>query len=381
MSDPILRTVTIEERAQAKPAVELSLKDTIHKIAKPFVIGFTVVFALIGLALIAAFIAVNLHLTDTSGIVDRQADEFWKENGGTGGPILTSNTFFTQKNYCNLKRLKKDYPGTFLRIFNLALNEKDELAQHNLNVAIENLDRNECATETGMTSKREFELLADVVDNENLFIFAGTEEWEFFKDSVVKDVEVIKKVERQTGIKSRVLVAQLVAEQMRLFHSDRPFFKKAISPLKVLASMSQFSWGVLGIKEETAKSIEKNLKDTTSPYYLGTEYEHLLDFKTPNTDDERFKRITHYRDHYYAYLYAALFNKQVIAQWYREGVDISNRPEILATLYNIGFRNSKPNPDPQTGGAELTINGKRYSFGRVAYSFYYSGELLDEFPQ
>lgn len=353
----------------------------ITKIVRPLVTAFVVVFALIGFALIAAYTAVNLHLTNTDGIIDRQTDEFWKQSGGGTGSVLVSNTFYTKKNYCLLKSLSKKHPSTFIRIMNLVRKNKEELAQHNLNVATENLNISECRGKTGTLSRRDFETLSESTEEEKLFIFSGTEEWDFFKEAVVKDTDVLRRVERETGIKSRILVAQLVAEQMRLFHSDRPFFKKAISPLKVLASMSQFSLGVLGIKEETALKIEENLKNPDSVFYPGAEYDHLLDFETTDTDAERFKRLTHYRNHYYAYLYAALYNKQIIAQWKNSGVDISKRPEILATLYNIGFRNSKPNPDPQTGGAELTIDGKKYSFGRVAYSFYYSGELLDEFPQ
>ena len=109
----------------------------------------------------------------------------------------------------------------------------------------------------------------------------------------------------------------------------------------------------------------------------------MLDFSpTPtNLEQARFERITDKTDHYYAYLYAALFNKEIIAQWQKKGFDISNRPEILATLYNIGFVHSDPNGSPQIGGAEIDINGNKYSFGRIAYDFYYSGELLDEFPQ
>ncbi|MEI6420555.1 MAG: hypothetical protein WCO30_02875 [bacterium] len=91
-------------------------------------------------------------------------------------------------------------------------------------------------------------------------------------------------------------------------------------------------------------------------------------------------RITDEHDHYFAYLYAALFNKQIITEWQKAGFDISNRPEILATLYNIGFSHSEPKDDPQIGGAEIDISGKTYSFGGLAYEFYYSGELLNELP-
>ena len=145
--------------------------------------------------------------------------------------------------------------------------------------------------------------------------------------------------------------------------------------------MTQFSWGIFGIKKETATEIENNLKNKSSDFYLGSEYESALNFKTQDTDQERFYRITDDSNHYYAYLYAAIYNKEIISQWNKAGIDISNRPEILATLFNIGFKNSTPNDNPQTGGSELEINGTKYSFGRFAYEFYYSGELADDFPQ
>lgn len=393
MSRNIFRHIPLEERMHWHtnvPEEKQTLATSLKRIVKPFLVMAVVIFALIGGGLVTAFIAVNTHITSGEGYVDKQAEGFWDGTTNTGAvaqSIKGTDSFFNGQNYCNLKRLKTEYPGTFLRILNLALNNKKDLAQDNLNVATEGFvaKNGEDFSCDEMFSKditkKDFEVLADVIDDTDLFIFAGTEEWEFFKKSVVKDIDVIKKVELETGIKSRVIVSQLVAEQMRLFYSNRPMFKKAVAPLKVLASMSQFSWGVLGIKEDTATAVERNLKDTTSPYYPGSEYENLLDFKTETIADERFKRITDYRNHYYSYLYAALYNKQIIAQWYKSGKDISNRPEILATLYNIGFRNSEPNDDPQTGGAEFTIEGKKYSFGRIAYNFYYSGELLDEFPQ
>jgi hypothetical protein len=145
--------------------------------------------------------------------------------------------------------------------------------------------------------------------------------------------------------------------------------------------MTQFSWGVLGIKPETAMKIEDNLKSPDSVFYPGPEFEKLLDFQSKNINQERFLRITNSDDHYYAYLYGALYNKEIISQWQKAGFDISDRPEILATLYNIGFDHSNPSANPKVGGAELNIGDATYSFGRLAYEFYYSGELLDEFPQ
>ena len=67
-------------------------------------------------------------------------------------------------------------------------------------------------------------------------------------------------------------------------------------------------------------------------------------------------------------------------QWKRAGYDISNRPDILFTLFNLGFSASKPGPNPKCGGSHIEANGKIYTFGVIGNDFYFSGELAKEFP-
>jgi len=205
-------------------------------------------------------------------------------------------------------------------------------------------------------------------------------EWQTLKAAITKDTGVIYKAATVADVDPRLVVAVVVPEQLRLFHSDRQLFKEVFAPLKILGNESQFSWGIAGVKQDTAIAIENHLKDSTSPYFPGVNYEHLLDFKTANTGSERFARITDDKNHYYAYLYAALYLKEVMAQWKAAGFDISNRPEILCTLYNIGFDHSKPNASPSVGGAEIDLNGTTYSFGGLGGAFYQSQELRNEFP-
>lgn len=212
------------------------------------------------------------------------------------------------------------------------------------------------------------------------FPLAHTPEWNAFKQAVAKDKPMIDKISKETGIPGRLLITILVPEQMRLFHSDRPLFKRVFEPLKVLGSQSQFSWGIFGIKDETARATELHLTDTSSPFYLGTSFESMLDFTTTNHDQERFQRIIDEHNHTYSYLYTALYIAQIEKQWKRAGFPIANQPEILATLWNLGFEKSKPNANPQSGGAAIDINGITYSFGALAKSFYYSDELIELFP-
>lgn len=212
------------------------------------------------------------------------------------------------------------------------------------------------------------------------FPLAHTPEWIAFRQAVTKDKDIVEKVSKETGISSRLLVAMLVPEQMRLFHSNRAIFKQVFEPLKVLGSQSQFSWGIFGIKDETARAIEKNLTDKNSPFYLGASSEHLLDFKTLDTDQERFQRIIDEHNHTYSYLYTAIYLAQIKSQWKKAGFPIDNQPEILATLFNLGFEKSIPNANPKSGGAPIEINGTTYSFGALAESFYNSDEMIEIFP-
>jgi hypothetical protein len=207
-----------------------------------------------------------------------------------------------------------------------------------------------------------------------------SEEWQTLKTAIIRDATTIYKVSYEAEIDPRLIVSILVPEQLRLFHSEREIFKKIFAPLKILGNQSQFSWGIMGIKQETAKMIEEYLKDSTSPFYLGQKYEDVLNFETENVSEERFARITNEKDHYYGYLYGAIYLREIMNQWLKAGFDISHKPEILGTLYNIGFINSKPNKNPQIGGAEINLGGKTYSFGGLAGEFYYSNELVDLFP-
>lgn len=210
-------------------------------------------------------------------------------------------------------------------------------------------------------------------------VWSKTYEWSIIKSALLKDVPVITRAANDSGVSSRLIVSQLVVEQLRLFFSERQAFKKWFEPLKILGSQTQFSWGVMGMKEETAIQVEQHLTDKTSPYYLGESYEHILDFKTTDIEQERFTRMTDQHDYYYSYLYAGLFINQIITQWKNAGFDISNSPEIISTIYNLGFSKSIPNANPKSGGAQITIDGINYSFGSLGADFYNSDELKGEF--
>lgn len=210
-----------------------------------------------------------------------------------------------------------------------------------------------------------------------------SEEWAVLEEAIRRDEEVLKQASIDAGVSPRLILSSLVAEQLRLFFTEREAYKKFFYPLKILGPQSQFSWGVMGMKEETALKVEQHLKDASSPFYLGPAYEELLSFPATTTDIEtaRFLRMTDQHDHYYSYLYAGLYLHQLKTQWRGAGHPIDSDIAILSTLYNIGFERSVPKENPQVGGSAITLGAKTYSFGGLASEFYHSSLLTDIFPR
>lgn len=203
-----------------------------------------------------------------------------------------------------------------------------------------------------------------------------TREWAVVAGGLQKDAAVIARVSAETGVPAELIAAVVVPEQVRFFTAEREVFKRYFEPLKLLGSLSQFSLGVSGIKQETARKVEQYASDPASMYYPGDGYAKLIAYTTTGDHDaELYKRLTNADDHYYSYLYTALFIKEIQAGWRAAGYPIDSRPEITATLFNIGFENSTPKADPRVGGAPITVGGKTYSFGTLAGLAYASGEL------
>lgn len=211
--------------------------------------------------------------------------------------------------------------------------------------------------------------------------WADSDEWALMKEVFTRDQDIIKKAASDAHISPRMLLGGVIGEQFRFFGNRRESFKSYFEPLKILASLSNTSFGIAGLKPKTVGQIEEHLKDIRSPFYLGPDLEHVADYTSGvGTDDERLTRITDTKNPYYPYLYVGLYMKQIEAQWQKAGFPINNRPDILATLYNLGFYYSNPNAHPTAGGSIITIGSKEYIFGDIAYEFYYSGELSNIFP-
>lgn len=357
-------------------------KIIIHPVLKKILVILLLLFAAEGFILTASFFAIKLHLFNDPGSVDKSDRYFHNiEKAKEIQKIDVSKNEIPSALdlYTKLNILNAYYPVNALLIHKaFQQHENVHLAMKMLDAVNYELIDNKVYTEEIQEKKLSSNKHKAFADN--AFEWMNIIEWEDFKIAVKKDSILIDSVAKQTGVEARMIVAVLLGEQMRLFNSTREVYKTVISPLKILSVESKFSLGVTGIKEATAMKTEQILKDPASEFYIGKKYEHLLDFSTSDTAKERFERLVNYRNHYYSYLYAALIIKMTAHQWKAAGFDISERPEILATLYNVGYQSSKPKTNPSVGGSNVSIHDKNYSFGTLGYQFYYSGELMKIFP-
>lgn len=214
-----------------------------------------------------------------------------------------------------------------------------------------------------------------VIHDKNIFPWINDEKWVILQKALTRDMPLMIKAAHVADVDPRILASITFVEQARVYWTAREFFKSVLRPLGLLSTGSNISLGTVNIKPKTAEMIEENLHTPSSPFYPGKDYEKLLDFTSADHAKERIKRLTSYSDTYYSYLYTALYIKEYEAQWEKAGFAIADRPEILATLFNIGFTHSKPSATPNVGGSTLTIGGVHYTFGGLAYEFYYSGVM------
>ncbi|MBR1799639.1 MAG: BatA domain-containing protein [Bacteroidales bacterium] len=342
------------------------------------------VFALLGFAIVAAWAVFQLGFTNNHGKIDpnnRYMQTVSDGNTKQDAPTLTTiGDPEWARLYARLAALWRFYPHN-------AHNISEAIGIHpsvnTLNSMITAAERYTQEDEAYMSLASTLEQAVNSTSQReapNIYPWMNSEAWDALKQAIAADSLLINEAGRLTGVEPRLIVSCLIVEQIRLYNSNRQTIKKYLGPVKMLGVQSQFSYGVNGIKEQTAMAVEQHLTDTTSDFYMGRAYEHLLDFATDDHITERYNRLVDYRNHLYSYIYTGCILHQTMLQWRRAGFDISNRPEVLITLFNIGFGRSKPHSEPQAGGSNITIGDSTYTFGALGFDFYYSGEMATVYP-
>ncbi len=342
-------------------------------------------FAIAGMAIIGAWGIYQLGLTNDRGAADQNHRSFLTvaEMESLQGAKLSQERIDEQwaLQYGRLAALARYYPENARLMLAAAQRSGDPLV----------VDRMLAAARIYMDQNPALDSLGDRIEailvaapqrqRRNVIPWMDNPEWTVLKQAILRDSALINRAADLTGVEARLIVGCLIGEQVRLFHTDREVLKQYLGPVRTLGVQSQFSYGVNGIKERTAVAVEQHLTDPSSEYYMGRNFEHLLDYPGGvDQTQERYHRLVDYGNHLYSYLYTGCILHQTMLQWRRAGYDISDRPDILFTLFNVGFRQSVPKPNPVAGGSRITIEGRQYTFGAIGFDFYYSGELAEAFP-
>jgi hypothetical protein len=196
------------------------------------------------------------------------------------------------------------------------------------------------------------------------FAWSRSTLWDSTAIAVHHDLPVIESAARRMGISPRLVALPAICEQLRRAESFREAYKKFFTSFVPLSNVSV---GVTGIKPESLDRLLPFCDSLDRP---------LID----SVPVEAIRRRLQEPDHAWSYLYAALYMKCILRQWGEAGVDLSQRPEILMTIYNLGVNRCPPRPEPLAGGAVFKIDGVEYSFGSFAREFYWSGLLYPQLP-
>ena len=337
-----------------------------------------IIFAGIGFLFFTVFIAMQFGLLNVKGTISERNESL---QSNVAELLPTDGKITRAMILCKIHVIANYAPETARNIYSVVQNSQDvSLIEKMIGVASNRfLDDKKFVSEMQQCTTAIIPNTKPIAST--AFAWADSAEWEVMKSAFTRDQEYILQAARDAGISPRLLLGGVIGEQFRFFTNARDSFKQYFEPLKILASLSKFSFGIAGLKPETVARIDEHLTSPNSVFYLGQSMENVVTYPPgSNPEDIRFARITDTKNTYYSYLYVGLFMRQVTAQWEKSGYDISKNPGVLATLYNLGFNRSVPKPDPKPGGAPITVNGEQYTFGDLAHEFYYSGELSDIFP-
>lgn len=362
-----------------------------RRIMRTLVRSVIALLAIYGMVCLVVPYAVSLGWTNDKGVVDRNSGYFQSMYDKYDLEFRVDSGDVQKGQYDVLRRillLDAYYPTNAKLILDAYLQCKDESVATRMLDAVDFYLKDSTHYVDALNRLRAEQPETSRATSSTVYDWMNIEEWKYFREALARDRRAVDSASKLTGVPSRVIMSCIVGEQVRKFNARRERLKDVLTPLRHMSMSTQFSYGIAGIKDNTAERIEKNLLDSTSVFYLGKEYEHLLDYDSEaeygnrinDTLNERLQRLTVIGDHFYAYLYTALFIRQIEQQWARVGYPVDDRPEIIATIFNLGFARSKPKFQPEVGGAVVKIREKEYSFGSIAYDFYYSGELSTEFP-
>ncbi len=173
---------------------------------------------------------------------------------------------------------------------------------------------------------------------------------------IEEKIDIIKKASGLFNIDFRILCSIIYSERTLNFDWEDEALDIIIAKSGLNSSI-----GFCQIKIKTAYWIENQLSDTTSVYYPCNNYQRIISIST--SKNEIIKKLDNDTINI---LYAAAYLRIIISRWMKENILISDRPDILGTLYSTGLFYSD--------GSERCPNNKPKSndFGKRVIEVYHN---------
>ena len=172
-------------------------------------------------------------------------------------------------------------------------------------------------------------------------------------------IDIIKKASRLFNIDYKILCSIIYSERTLNFNWEDEALDIIIAKSGLNSSI-----GFCQIKIKTAYWIENQLSDTTSVYYPCSNYQRIF-----SISESKIEIIKNLENDTINIFYAAAYLRIIISRWMKEDIFISDRPDILGTLYSSGlfysdgserFPNNKPKSN-DFGKRVIEIYKKLYS--------------------
>jgi hypothetical protein len=350
---------------------------------------FTVVHILAGIAVFLIFtaLAVKFKWTNNSGAIDEN-NRYFSEMAGRYEDELKKDTIDIEAKefefFQKLAIVAKYKPADAKNISLAYYISKNPI------VGLRMIDAFSIMMKKNRKFQDELKKIKTGKDPLSIYEWSNYQVWKDFCKVVRNDRHSIDSVSKLTGVESRLIVMCLVGEQIRMFNSGREKFKKYVLPFNRIILPTNRGYGVTGILEHTALRIENTVFNKSSEFYAGDYFQKCINVNDsfPEVVNDTIKahkhktiqRLIQRGDHYYSYLYTAFLLRQYQAHWEKQGYSLEIRPEILGSLFNLGYEKSKPKKNPEVGGSTFNVGGKDYTFGGLCFEFYYSGQLQELFP-
>jgi len=346
-------------------------------------------FAAAGAFMLCLYIAVEFKLTNVDGAIDIKNRYFEEISDKYGNDLVKDGASNPKEEIMVFQKIgviAKYRPSNAKSIMEAYLVDRNIVTANRMIDAFALIlkDNQNCINELSRVGSQ------TNYNTESAYEWSNYTVWKQFSKALVKDKKAIDSVSRLTGVESRTIIVCVIAEQLRMFNSGREKFKEYVYPFANLILPTNRGYGVSGILEHTALRIERTLSRPNDEFYPGDYFRYVVNFQDSFPErvndsiaahkHKTIQRLIKGGDHFYSYLYTALLLRQYQSQWERAGFSLANRPDVLGTLFNLGYQKSVPKKNPQVGGSTFVIGEKEYTFGGICFEFYYSGELQKEFP-